>query len=65
MGSREDRGMAIWGKLLFISSFCQEDTPEEAESRPQRPKSFQQKREYFQKMGKGAQGGSHVINGCL
>ncbi|XP_028608612.1 myosin XVB [Grammomys surdaster] len=27
------------------------DTPEEAESRPQRPKSFQQKRDYFQKMG--------------
>lgn len=28
-----------------------EDTPEEAESKPQRPKSFQQKRDYFQKMG--------------
>lgn len=28
-----------------------EDTPEEAEIRPQRPKSFQQKRDYFQKMG--------------
>nr|XP_034363961.1 myosin XVB [Arvicanthis niloticus] len=30
---------------------CLRDTPEEAESRPQRPRSFQQKREYFQKMG--------------
>lgn len=28
-----------------------EDAPEEAEIRPQRPKSFQQKRDYFQKMG--------------
>ncbi|XP_048652671.1 myosin XVB [Marmota marmota marmota] len=28
-----------------------EETSEEAEDRPQRPKSFQQKRDYFQKMG--------------
>lgn len=28
-----------------------EDTPEETEARPPRPKSFQQKRDYFQKMG--------------
>uniref|UniRef100_A0A8C2MHB8 Myosin XVB n=1 Tax=Cricetulus griseus TaxID=10029 RepID=A0A8C2MHB8_CRIGR len=27
------------------------DTPEEATGRPQRPRSFQQKRDYFQKMG--------------
>lgn len=53
--------MAVWG-LRFISSFCQEDAPEEAQSKPQRPRSFQQKRDYFQKMGECAQGGSHVIN---
>lgn len=37
--------------------FCQEDTPEDTEARPQRPRSFQQKRDYFQKMGEG---GSHL-----
>lgn len=41
-----------------MTFFYQKDAPEEAEIRPQRPKSFQQKRDYFQKMGKG---GSHVI----
>lgn len=53
--------MAVWGPALHFF-FCQEDTPEEAESRPQRPRSFQQKRDYFQKMGKVPQSGSHVIN---
>lgn len=53
--------MAIW-ELLSISSSCQEDAPEEAEGRPQRPRSFQQKRDYFQKMGKGPQGDSHGIS---
>nr|XP_042139057.1 LOW QUALITY PROTEIN: myosin XVB [Peromyscus maniculatus bairdii] len=37
---------------LEPSDVCfREDTPEEAEVRPQRPRSFQQKRDYFQKMG--------------
>lgn len=51
-----------WLGATLYFFFCQEDTPEEAEVRPQRPRSFQQKRDYFQKMGEGAQGGgSHAM----
>ncbi|KAM5149121.1 LOW QUALITY PROTEIN: myosin XVB [Callospermophilus lateralis] len=36
---------------LEAGGACLRETSEEAEDRPQRPKSFQQKRDYFQKMG--------------
>ncbi|KAM6163520.1 myosin XVB [Rhynchocyon petersi] len=36
-----------------IAASWREEPTEEAEDRPQRPKSFQQKRDYFQRMGEG------------
>lgn len=52
----ERMGPWLTGAALHFL-FCQEDTPEDSEARPQRPRSFQQKRDYFQKMGEG---GSHL-----
>lgn len=51
--------MGIWLAEDAALHFFQEDPPGEPEGRPQRPKSFQQKRDYFQKMGEDVQGGSH------
>uniref|UniRef100_A0A287BQQ6 Myosin XVB n=1 Tax=Sus scrofa TaxID=9823 RepID=A0A287BQQ6_PIG len=36
---------------FFTAPSCQQEPTQEAEDRPQRPKSFQQKWEYFQKLG--------------
>lgn len=35
----------------FCSPSCQQEAPQEAEDRHPRPRSFQQKRDYFQKLG--------------
>lgn len=42
---------------FFTAPSCQQEPTQEAEDRPQRPKSFQQKWEYFQKLGEDTWGG--------
>ena len=44
--------------LLLLFPFLPQETSQEAEVRPRHPKSFRQKRDYFQNLGEGPWGGN-------
>lgn len=49
-----------WQGCSFCSPSCQQEAPQEAEDRHPRPRSFQQKRDYFQKLGEHPWGGNQT-----